>query len=125
MAPGRKHQRGMSGSGWFMIIILLFGAASVGLRLMPHYLDHGTIDGQILALLENPDLRDMGPNRIHRELERMLKLNNIREFETKDKLEIEKGAGTLRMDFRYEVREPLFWNIDVLLTFEEHYEKVL
>ena len=117
MARAHRHQRGMSGSGWFMIIILLFGAASVGLRLMPHYLDHNTIDGQILSLLENPSLRQMGPAGIHRELERMLKLNNIRDFETKDKLEIQKGAGTITMDFRYEVREPLFWNVDVVLTF--------
>lgn len=125
MRNGRRHQQGLSGSGWFMVIILIFGAASVGLKVVPYYLDHNTIHGQILSLLENPELREMGPNRIHRELERMLRLNNIRDFDTKDKLEIQKGAGTLTMDFKYEVREKLFWNVDVVLTFEEHYEKVL
>jgi hypothetical protein len=38
---------------------------------------------------------------------------------------MEITAGVVKMDLFYEVREPLFWNVDVILTFEEHYEKVL
>ena len=116
-----RRQAGMSGSGWFMVM----GAVSVGMRLIPHYLQHDSINGLILALLEQPDLAGMNGSKIRRELTQMMKLNNIRDFDLRDKLEVQKGAGTLEMDFRYEVREHMFWNVDVVLSFEEHYEKVL
>ena len=125
MRSATNRQRGMSGSGWFMTIVLVFGAASIALRLVPHYLQHGTVDGQILSLLDNPDLAGMNSRQVHRRLESMLKLNNIRDFEIEDKLEIERSAGNVKMDLVYEIREHLFWNVDVILTFEEHYEKVL
>ena len=120
-----RRQAGMSGSGWFIVIIIVMGAASVGMRLIPHYLQHDSINGLILSLLEQPDLAGMNGSKIRRELTQMMKLNNIRDFELRDKLEVQKGAGTLEMDFKYEVREHMFWNVDVVLSFEEHYEKVL
>lgn len=119
------HQRGMSGSGWFMVILFVFGAASVGLRLIPHYTQHNTVDGQILSLLDKPEMSGMSNSEVHERLKSNLKLNNVRDFDTRDKLTIDMAAGVVKMDLFYEVREPLFWNVDVILTFEEHYEKVL
>lgn len=126
MARARaRRQAGMSGSGWFMVIIIVMGAASIGMRLIPHYMQHDSIDGLIRDLLEQPDLAGMNGAKIRRELTQMMKINNIRDFDLRDKLEVQKGAGTLEMDFKYEVREHMFWNVDVVLSFEERYEKVL
>ena len=126
MARARaRRQAGMSGSGWFMVIIIVMGAASIGMRLIPHYMQHDSIDGLIRDLLEQPDLAGMNGVKIRRELTQMMKINNIRDFDLRDKLEVQKGAGTLEMDFKYEVREHMFWNVDVVLSFEERYEKVL
>lgn len=124
---GRRpaRQRGMSGSGWFLLIVVVLGSASVGLRLIPHYTQHSTVDGQIRALLDRPEMSGMGRNEVHERLKTNLKLNNVRDFDTRDKLTMEITAGVVKMDLFYEVREPLFWNVDVILTFEEHYEKVL
>ncbi|MEE4300940.1 MAG: DUF4845 domain-containing protein [Pseudomonadales bacterium] len=122
---GLSRQRGMSASGWFLVIALILGATSVGVRLVPHYLDHEIIDGQIRSLLENPGFVDMSRGQIHDRLKAALKRNNIREFDSREALEFEKRSGAVTMDLFYEVREPLFWNVDVILTFEEHYEKVL
>ena len=126
MARARaRRQAGMSGSGWFMVIIIVMGAASIGMRLIPHYMQHDSIDGLIRDLVEQPDLAGMNGVKIRRELTQMMKINNIRDFDLRDKLEVQKGAGTLEMDFKYEVREHMFWNVDVVLSFEERYEKVL
>ena len=119
------RQAGMSGASWFMVIVLVFGAASIALRLLPHYLDHGSVDTEVRALLDSGEMASLTVSQVHRTLEQRLKLNNIRDFETKDKLEIDKGNGNVRMTLAYEVREHLFWNIDVVLSFEEQYEKVL
>lgn len=119
------RQRGMSGSGWFMVILMVFAAASVGLRLIPHYTQHSTVDGQIRSLLDKPEMARLSRGEVHDRLKSNLKLNNVRDFDTRDKLEIEMSSGVVKMDLFYEVREPMFWNVDVILTFEEHYEKVL
>lgn len=121
----RARQRGMSASGWFLVIALILGATSVGVRLVPHYMDHKIIDGAILSMLESPSLNEMSRGQIYERLKAQLKRNNIREFEPGEAIEFEKKSNTVTMDLFYEVREPLFWNVDVILSFEEHYEKVL
>lgn len=118
------HQRG-SFMGWFMIVAIVLGLASFVVRLAPHYIDHNTMAGIIEDMVADDRIaRESAPAFKRTFLER-LSLNNIREFEADDALAVEARSGTLTVDFSYEVREPLFGNADIILTFEESFERVL
>lgn len=121
----QRHQRGMSLSGWFLIFVLILSISSVGLSMVPAYLDHRTLDGLVEALLERPDVGDLSDAKLLDRLESSMKMNNLRDMEIEDMIELERGSGTLQIHLVYEVREPLFANVDVVMSFEEHYEKIL
>jgi hypothetical protein len=42
----------------------------------------------------------------------------------KDSLQVTQKEGVLYFDLVYEVRVPMFYNVDALVKFEEHYEAV-
>ena len=121
----QRHQRGMSMSGWFLVIVLILSASSLGLSTVPAYLDHRTLDGLVESLLERPDLGELSNARILDRLESSMKMNNLREMQIEDMVELERGTGTLKVHLVYEVREHLFSNVDVVMSFEEQYEKIL
>lgn len=120
-----RHQRGMSLSGWFLVVVLILSAASVGLSMVPAYLAHRTLDGLVEAMMERPDVGELSDAKFLDRLERSMKMNNLRDMEIKDMIELERGSGTLQIHLVYEVREHLFANVDVVMSFEEHYEKIL
>ena len=121
----QRHQRGMSLSGWFLVVVLILSAASVGLAMVPAYLQHRTLDGLVQSLMERPDLGELSDARLLDRLERSMRMNNIRDMEIEDMLELERGSGTLQIHLVYEVREHLVGNVDVVMSFEEHYEKII
>mgnify|MGYP005853917589 CR=1 FL=1 len=121
----QRHQRGMSLSGWFLVVVLILSVASVGLSTVPAYLQHRTLDGLVQSLLERPDLGELSNAGLLDRLERSMKMNNIRDMEIEDMIELERGSGTLQIHLVYEVREHLFSNVDVVMSFEEHYEKII
>lgn len=120
-----QRQQGLSGAGWFLVIVLIFSAASVGVRLIPIYIDHRTLGGLITDLIATPEAATMTSRQFHEELQKDLRINNIREFELKEMLEFERRDGFVRVNVNYEVREPLFANIDLILSFEEQYERIV
>lgn len=120
-----RRQRGLSGAGWFLVIILIFSVASVGVRLVPVYLDHRTLDQLIIDLVESPEVAKMTSRQFRAALQKDLRMNNIRDFELEDMIEFERRDGVVRVQLNYEVREPLVSNADLILSFEEQYERVV
>ena len=57
-------------------------------------------------------------------LTQKLKLNNIRDFNLKEMIKVERGNGAVKVHLQYEMREHLFSNIDIVMSFDENYEKV-
>lgn len=120
-----RRQRGMSFGGWLIVALLVFSAASVAIRLIPIYLDHRLLDSLISDLVATPEVAKMTSRQFREALRKDLRMNSIRNLELKDMLKFERLEGAVRVDLNYEVREPLVSNIDLILTFEEQYERVL
>lgn len=120
-----RRQKGVGAAGWVVIVSLVLGLLTIGVRLVPHYLDHSTISDLIEAALEDPRIDRMTQRDFERKLLQNMKLNNIREFDLTDRLVFERSSGVIDVDFSYEVREPMFANIDVVMTFSDQFEKVV
>lgn len=127
----RQHQRthlhrqaGMSFGGWFMVILVVLSLATVATRMVPAYVDHSTIDKLISDQLNEPKVGDLSNAKFLEKLRENLKRNNIRDMNLKDMLTIERGNGTIKIHLAYEVREHLFSNVDVVMSFANDYEKI-
>jgi hypothetical protein len=119
-----RRQKGIGMSGWLAIIVIVLSVVTVGISTIPHYMDHSTIDGLITGVLDGDDVGRMNERDFKRRLERNMRLNNIREFELDEKITFVREGGIINVEFAYEVREPLFANVDLVMSFSESYEKV-
>ncbi|TVS16120.1 MAG: DUF4845 domain-containing protein [Gammaproteobacteria bacterium] len=119
-----RSQRG-SFIGWFMVIVVILGISSVVIRLVPHYVDYRTMRSVLQEMVDDDRIARSNAAAFQRTFNERLRLNNIRGFDVANALTVEARTGTLTVDLRYEVREPLFGNADIVLKFEESFERVL
>ncbi|MCC5887352.1 MAG: DUF4845 domain-containing protein [Gammaproteobacteria bacterium] len=119
------HKQRGSFIGWFIVIVIILGIASLVIRLAPHYIDHRTMRSILEDMVADDRIARENAAAFRRTFGERLQINNIRDFNVAEALTVEARAGTLTVDLSYEVREPLFGNADLILTFEESFERVL
>ena len=115
---GKHRQRGSIGS---ILVILLVVAAvvSVGSRVIPLYLDHNTM-GTIMEKmsLENGLALESEGN-IRETMRKRLKMNNIRDFDLKEHLKIDRSKVGTELVLDYEVRIELVSNLSLIAAFNK------
>lgn len=119
------HKQRGSFMGWFLIIAVVLGIASFVVRLAPYYIDHATMRSILEEMVADDRIAAQSASAFKHTFSERLSINNIRGFKIAEALTVEARSGTLTVDLSYEVREPLFANADIVLTFEESFERVL
>ena len=115
---GKNRQRGSVGS--IMVTLLILAAAiSLGSRLIPLYLDHNTM-GTIMEKmsLEN-GLALQSEGNIRDTMRKRLKMNNIRDFDLKEHLKIDRSKVGTELVLDYEVRIELVSNLSLIAAFNK------
>lgn len=115
---GKHRQRGSMG-GILVILLVVASVVSVGSRVIPLYLDHNTM-GTImekmslengLALASEANIRDT--------MRKRLKMNNIRDFDLKEHLKIDRTKIGTELVLDYEVRIDLVSNLSLIAAFNK------
>ncbi len=114
---GLKKQRGLSSWGWLMTITAVGFVLTCGFKMGPVYLDNSFVVGALKSLGNSEsDLKQLSNGVIRSKLSKMFAINNIRGDVTKQvKIVREKNRVLINID--YETRVPLFYNVDVVMTF--------
>lgn len=121
IVQARRRQAGMSMFGWLVVLGVVAFGMSIGMKIVPHYIDHRAIVGVVDGI--SPDVwRGSIKRKMHEAVNKGLKVNNIRTLKSKDVLEIERTQSMTKVVMDYEVRENLFGNIDVVLVFKKDYQ---
>jgi hypothetical protein len=118
ISMNRARQQGNLGG--YILAILFFGAfLTLAGRLGPLYMDHNTMSNLLDKMAQEQGMGNLSDGELQNAIKKRFKLNNIREFDIKEHIEIERtGSGTeLIMD--YEVRMPLVHNVDLIASFEK------
>jgi hypothetical protein len=106
----------MSFFGIVFGIALIALAATITVKLAPHYMQFLTVKSVMNDLLEDPDAGDLGRRGILQQIDRKLYINNVRTVGMERfKFTRQKRVEELSVD--YEVREHLFGNLDAVLSF--------
>jgi hypothetical protein len=117
----RRHQRGVSILGWLVIIILVGAVAMLIVRLAPHYIDYQTLVSVIEGLPAN-SVHSMSKTEIRESVLKRMLINNIRDLNVRDILEIDRKRDGTALILNYERREHLVYNIDIVLTFSRRFD---
>ncbi|RMF19954.1 MAG: DUF4845 domain-containing protein [Gammaproteobacteria bacterium] len=117
----RSRQAGLS--MWSLMFYMLIGASliTVGVKIVPIYIDHFAIRSALKELAQERDLNELSPGDIMSRFEKRLSINNIRDFDPKH-VKIRQEDGKVLIDVNYEVRTHIVKNIDAVLTFKEHFD---
>lgn len=111
-----RRERGMTFLG---VVALLVGVATVItllMRLGPHYLDWTTME-TILDDLARENVHQMSKADIRGSLAKRFRVNSLRGFDMREVIKIERNKVDTSLIVEYEKREPIVFNIDVVLRF--------
>jgi len=111
-------QQGMGKWGWLFAIVVLISVGASALRVGPHYVDFEMVKGVLDRLPTSSVHEDMTRAKIREHFDRQFRIENFG-LKAADLLEIERNREETIITVAYEVREPLVYNADVVLSFTE------
>ena len=121
MMSGPRRQRGMALVQWMILFLIVGGTATVAIRTIPHYIDFYTMVSVVEALPKN-QVHVMSKQKIRDSLRKRFKINNIRDVDLAKVVGIERKRGETALTLDYEVREHLFYNIDLIMSFSKRFD---
>ncbi len=113
----KQHQRGMSMWGYLVVVMVIITIVMMTLRLGPHYVDFAMVNGT-LDRFPTEQAHEMSKTEIRDHFARQFRVEGFR-MPLKKILKIERSRKQTVLDFNYEVREHLFYNVDIVLVFSE------
>lgn len=114
------------GASFFSIMMGLIIAGiffAVGFKLFTPYKDHATFKSILENVIHDNDQISKEFRSIRRTIYDRAIINQVRADLSRDEfLKIENRDGVLNFDLVYEERVPMFYNVDAVVKFKEHYE---
>lgn len=118
-----RFQRGASLMSVMFALIAGGVFFTVAFKLFSPYKDHATITSIMESVVEDKDEMSSSIREIRSGIEKRFLINQVK-LPSRESLDIRLEEGTLYFDLVYEIRVPMFYNIDAVVKFEEHYEAV-
>lgn len=116
-----RSQKGLSMLGWLMTLAVVAFLASTGFKMFPHYMDYWAIEKAIMSVETDraADVRSVSEFYAH--ISKMMQVNGIRDLNLKDILEVKIENNEFRVHLKYEKREPMVQNLDLVANFDKEF----
>lgn len=116
-----SNQRGYS----MLQLGLMIGVAGFFLifafKVVPMYAENRYVESALRSLVEGGQkLEEMTDAEIKKKLANFYMINNVRSEGPTENIVIERDANKALVTIDYEIRDNLFWNIDLVLSFQNH-----
>ncbi|MEP5233026.1 MAG: DUF4845 domain-containing protein [Alloalcanivorax sp.] len=112
----------MSMISWAVVLIVAAILGTAAFRMIPAYMEHNTISTTIRSQLQDGKTALMSPREIRAGIGKRFTINQVNVIRVDD-LAIVKEGGVLTVSTDYEVREPMFYNVSIVMTFKDEFKK--
>lgn len=113
----QKHQQGLGAIGWLCVILLVVFFGLCTFKMVPAYSENQLVKSALRSLTRDVEsVHTMSKGEIRQKLNSFYTINNVRGPAT-DALEIDRQRDKTLVKVNYEVRVPLFANVEVVMTF--------
>lgn len=85
-------------------------------------MDNNVVTNAMEGIIANNDFETMSVQDIKYDLQRSLTTNSIRDFDINNVVLTREGDDSF-IDINYERREPLFYNIEIVVVFKNRFDK--
>lgn len=120
----KYNQLGMTGLGWITILALIMFFALITIRLVPVYMEAFKVNTILESLEREPRMTQKSNGEIMRLITNRFSVDAVRFVNPNRDIFIENENGILTIEADYEIRTPMFGNIDVVAHFSKSVEFV-
>ncbi len=117
-----SRQRGLSLISWMVILIVVVILGTAAFRMIPAYMEYNTVATTIRTTLQDNKTAMMSLGEVREGIRKRFTLNQVKVI-TPDDVEIYKEGAVLKAAVDYEVREPMFYNVEIVMTFKKEFSK--
>lgn len=115
------RQRGMGLFQWLVVLAAAGFFLMFAFKVVPLYAENKYVISALRSIQDSGDrLSDMSDSEIRKKLENFYMINNVRSDGPTENIEIYRSHERILVTVDYETRVPFLWNIDLVLTFENH-----
>jgi hypothetical protein len=112
------RQEGMTAIGWMIVLGLIAFFVMLTLRMAPAYMEYYKIVSTLESLEEETGLSEVTPHVIRDLIERRFDISYVTVIHPKE-VKIKSAGEYYTVTAKYDSREHLFANVDVLMSFNK------
>lgn len=116
-----RSQKGLSVLSWLMVLAVVAFLASSAFKMLPHYFDYMSMEKIITSVGQEHagDIRSVTDFYGH--VTKGMQVNNIRDMRLRDVLTVSLENSEFHAHLKYEKREPLIENLDLVVHFDKEF----
>src|SRR5574343_608504 len=115
-----NKQRGVALSGLLFWSIVLVLVAVLGMKVLPTFIEYQKILKDAKATVNQVGPEATVPD-VRRAFDKFAEIDML-EFKSTD-LDVSKDGGKIVIDFAYEKRIPLFWNVSLVIDYRSEEQR--
>jgi hypothetical protein len=116
-----KHQRGLSMLQWALVIAIAGFFMLFAFKVVPLYAENRYVESALRSLESGGEkLEQMTDAEINKKLGNFYMINNVRSEGPNKNIKVQRESEKVLVTVDYETRVPLFYNIDLVLSFQNH-----
>lgn len=112
-----NKQEGLTFLSLLIVLAVIGFFAYIGIKLTPVYLEHFSVTSSLQSLAEE-ESQGLAVGELRSRLLKRLEINNVSHV-TENDISIRSEAGSKTVTIQYEVQEPFYGNVSLLLSFED------
>lgn len=112
-----KRQEGMTFISPLMVLAVVGFFAYIGIKLTPVYLEYFSVSSSLKSLAEE-ESQGLAASELRSRLLKRLEINNVAHVSEND-IRIRSEANSKTVTVQYEVQEPFYGNVSLLISFED------
>jgi hypothetical protein len=106
----------MTAIGWLFVLALIGFFVLVTLKMLPAYLEYFKVVSTLESLEDETGWTEVTPRAIRNLIERRFDISYVSVI-TPREVKIKSAGTSYRVTAKYEAREHLFFNVDVVMSF--------
>lgn len=112
-----KKQLGMSISGFILFLIIFGILALFAAKIAPAYTEYYSVVSSVKAVAQDPEARGKSTSEVYSMLSKRFQISYV-EHVPKEAVKVIREKGKTNLVVEYEVRNPLFYNLDYVAKFK-------
>ena len=116
LAKGK--QSGLTTLSWLVVAVVAMVAVISVIKIGPVYAEHLTVKSILNQVADETRAESLSRAQIHERIGKKFLINSVKGLVVKDVL-VRRSQGSVTIDASYEVRKRLFFNLDVVVVFDD------